>query len=158
ETLDRPSDGYRSNTLFDMEAAGIMSAASSYLTTDAIQFIKVVSDTVDSPLESFKPSMVTTLMQATVPIVQSIANWLTDTRNAQSRSLSLLELHDNIVATIHHTSTEKHQLLRLLQQHCALTGAMPYAPPLLKTANASQLLRSLRTTNADLPLVYGDAT
>lgn len=158
ETLDRPSDGYRSNTLFDMEAAGIMSAASSYLTTDAIQFIKVVSDTVDSPLESFKPSMVTTLMQATVPIVQSIANWLTDTGNAQSRSLSLLELHDNIVATIHHTSTEKHQLLRLLQQHCALTGAMPYAPPLLKTANASQLLRSLRTTNADLPLVYGDAT
>jgi hypothetical protein len=158
ETLDRPSTEYQSNVLFDMEASGIMSAASNYLTTDAIQFIKVVSDNADSPFELFKPSIVTTLMQSTVPIVQSIAKWLADTGNTETHSTSILALHENIVATIHHTATEKHQLLRLLQQHCALMAELPEASQLLSAPNASQLIKKLRTTNADLPLMYGDAS
>lgn len=157
ETLDRPSSNYQSNTLFDMEAAGIMSAASTYLTTDAIQFIKVVSDNAEAPLESFKPAMVTTLMQPMVPIVKNITTWFTGSENGRSRSQSILALHDKIVTTIHHTATEKHQLLRLLQQHCALTNELPDASPLLNIADASLLIKKLRTTYADLPLVYGDA-
>jgi hypothetical protein len=157
ETLDKPSTEYQPNILFDMEAAGIMSAASNYLTTEAIQFIKVVSDNDETSLGSFKPSMVTTLMQATVPIVQNIAKWLADTEHVQSQSSSTRALHDSIVATIHHTATEKHQLLRLLQQHCALMGELPDASQLLSTADASQLIKKLKTTNAGLPFVYGDA-
>lgn len=157
ETLDRPSSDYQSNTLFDMEAAGIMSAASTYLTTDAIQFIKVISDNTKAPLESFKPAMVTTLMEPMVPIIKNLAKWLVDSENEQSRSLNILALHDKIVATVHHTATEKHQLLRLLQQHCALTNELPDASPLLNSADASLLIKTLRTTNANIPLVYGDA-
>ena len=156
ETLDRPSTDYQSNTLFDMEASGIMNAACNYLTTDAIQFVKVVSDNTESPLESITPSMVTSLMQSTLPHVQSVAAWLVDSTNAQPESLSTLALHDEIIATLHHTSTQKHQLLRLLQQHCALTGYLPDTSQLLSTSNASQLIRDLRAINAELPFEYGD--
>ena len=157
KTLDRPSVEYQADTLFDMEAAGIMSAASNYLTTDAIQFIKVVSDNAQAPLASFKPSMVTTLMQPTVSIVMSIGKWLSETDNAQTRSLSTHALHDKITASIRHTATEKHQLLRLLQQHHALTGALPNTSQLLNKTDAPHLLKALRTVNTNLPFVYGDA-
>jgi adenosylhomocysteine nucleosidase len=157
ETLNRPSVEYQANTLFDMEAAGIMSAASNYLTTDAIQFIKVVSDNAQTPLASFNPAMITTLMQPTVPIVLNIGKWLSKTENAQTRSLSTRALHDEIIASIRHTATEKHQLLRLLQQHCALTGALPNTSQLLNKADASELIKTLRNTNTNLPFVYGDA-
>ena len=155
ETLDKPSVEYQANTLFDMEAAGIMSAASNYLTTDAIQFIKVVSDNAQAPLTSFKPSMVTTLMQPTVSIVLNIGKWLSETENAQSRSLSTRALHDEIIASIRHTATEKHQLLRLLQQHSALTGELPDVSRLLSIKCASRLIRHLKVIQSELPLVYG---
>jgi nucleoside phosphorylase len=157
ETLDKPSTEYQANTLFDMEAAGIMSAASHYLTTDAIQFIKIVSDNAQAPLASFKPTAVTTLMQPTVPIVLKIGAWLSETENAQNRSLSTRALHDEITASIRHTATEKHQLLRLLQQHHALAGVLPNTSELLNKADAPQLLKALRTTNTNLPFVYGNA-
>jgi 2-oxo-4-hydroxy-4-carboxy--5-ureidoimidazoline (OHCU) decarboxylase len=101
--------------------------------------------------------MVTTLMQPTVSIVLNIGKWLSETENAQSRSLSTRALHDEIIASIRHTATEKHQLLRLLQQHHALAGVLPQTSQLLNKADAPQLLKALRTANTNLPLVYGDA-
>jgi len=98
------------------------------------------------------------LMESTVPIVDSISNWFSNTLNIQSPNFGTLALHENIVAAFHHTATEKHQLLRLLQQHYALTGELPAASQLLQTKNASQLIQSLRSINADIPLTYGNAS
>ena len=156
ETLDKPSAEYKTDALFDMEAAGIMSAASSYLTTQNMQFVKVISDNAQTPLTSFNPTTVTTLMHSTVPVVQSMMDWFSDTGQSQTHSVSTLVIHELIVSAIHHTATEKHQLLRLLQQHCALTGDLPESSELLKATNASQLIKKLSTVNSDLPLVYGD--
>lgn len=157
ETLDKPSSEYQAGTLFDMEASGIISAASNYLTTDAIQFIKVISDNATSPLASFDPSTVTALMQATVPTVLNMAKWFSEANDSQVPSSITLALHDKLVASIHHTATEKHQLLRLLQQHYALTSALPDASELLSIEKGSLLINKLRNINTNLPLVYGDA-
>ena len=156
ETVDRPSEDYRSNTLFDMEAAGVMSAASHYLTTESIQFIKVISDNAESPLTSFKPAAVTELMFSTVPIVQSLSEWFVHTSTSQTDSMAIESLHKVVVDGIHHTATEKHQLLRLLQQHFALTGELPSTDDLFNANNESQLLKNLSNDNTHLPLVYGE--
>lgn len=156
-TLDRPSSNYQPDSLFDMEASGIMSAASKYLSTDAMQFIKVISDNAESTLTSFKPAMVTELMQPTVATVINMANWLSETGHSYARTSNTHALHETLIKGIHHTATEKHQLLRLLQQHCALTGHLPDASQLLGANTASQLLKQLLAINAHLPLVYGEA-
>ena len=156
ETLDKPSSEYRAEVLFDMEAAGIMSAASYYLSTDAVQFVKVISDNNDAPIETFNPATVTTLMQATVPIVKNITQWYAENKHISELSLSIAALHESIVASVHHTSTEKHQLLRLLQQHHALAGVLPSASELLNATTGSQLIKLLKTINAAFPLTYGN--
>lgn len=155
ETRDTASSVYQADTLFDMEAAGIMSAASRYLSTDAIQFIKVVSDNSKSSLGAFKPSMVTDLMQPTVTVVTDIATWFATGECAHAQTSKTLELRDKITNAVRHTATEKHQLLRLLHQHCALAGELPEASQLLQTPTASQLIRKLTAINADIPLFYG---
>lgn len=155
ETVDRPSAQYQPNTLLDMEAAGVMSAASHYLTTDAIQFVKVVSDNSESSITSITSSTATSLMQATVPIVLGLKRWLTDPTAALHSAASTRALHDTITSIIHHSATEKHQLLRLLQQHVALTGSLPDTAQLLNSANSEQLIKTLRATQAIIPLVYG---
>ena len=144
ETLDMISTDYKPEALFDMEAAGILSAASHYLSTDATQCIKVVSDNNEAPWKTFKIATVPELLQETVSTVQDLSQWYSEKSLSSEHSLHTAALHESLIASIHHTATEKHQLLRLLQQHYALAGTLPPAPELLLATSASQLIKQLK--------------
>jgi len=154
-TLDIPSSDYQHNTIFDMEAAGIMSAANYYISTDNIHFLKVISDNADSPLSDFDPRTVTQTMQALVPLTSSLAEW-SELNNDQAVEWkqSLERTLEDIVSSTHHSSNDTHQLRRLLQQHVALKGDTPNIEKLVTLHNSAAIRKYLKQSLANLPLTY----
>lgn len=155
-TLDKPSNDYQTDTLFDMEAAGIISAATTYLSTDAIQSIKVVSDNPSAPLQAVDPAKATQLMQASVTSVLKLADWYLDAANHSDQTLELDALSDAIIRQIHHTTHEGHQLRRLMHQFCSLTGTPADAIELINMGTAKTIRRHLQTRISNTPLHYGN--
>ncbi len=153
-TLDSVSDGYQPGTVFDMEAAGILSAATSYLSTDAIQCIKVISDNAESPLKSFSKQDAIGFMQATVPHVMSLLDWYQQQDTTLSSELHVQTLFDHITATTHHTVSEGHQLKRALYQHQSLTGAFPETHQLKHLTSAAAIRQHLDAQISAVSLNY----
>ena len=58
ETVDTPENNYRSDRLFDMEAAGVFAAAVPVLGTAGVQCLKVLSDGPDSPIKAIDKNTV----------------------------------------------------------------------------------------------------
>ena len=153
-TLDSVSDSYQSGAVFDMEAAGILSAASSYLSTDAIQCIKVISDNAESPPQSFSKQDAIGFMQATVPHVMSLLAWYQQQDTPLSSELHVQALFDHITATTHHTVSEGHQLKRTLYKHKSLTGTFPETHQLKHLTSAAAIRQHLDAQISDVSLNY----
>jgi len=151
ETLDQPSSDYQLDKIFDMEAAGIMSAANHYLSSDSIHFLKVISDNAESPISAFDPRTVTHTMQALVPLTSTLAEW-SQCNNHQAVKLrqSLERTLEDIVSSIHHSSNDTHQLRRLLQQHIALKGDPPDINTLVTLHNSAAIRQSLKASGYHL--------
>jgi len=154
-TVDQTSSDYQPGIVFDMEAAGIMSAATSYLSTDAIHFLKIVSDNPDNAFELLKPEDVVTLMKPVEPMVKHIMAWRSGMAGYQKIEVAIDEVHRHLVEAVHHTANDKHQLLRLIQQHYALTEKLPVPATLIALGKAKLIRDHLRKDMAGLAVAYG---
>ena len=153
-TLDQPSSDYQPDVMFDMEAAGVLSAAVNYVSTDAIQCIKVVSDNPESPMELFSKSEAMRLMQAAVEPVNALVDWYQRTHSQPVDHPGILSLVNTISLTVHHTTSDKHQLMRLLTRHSSLSGRVIEADELTALTTARALRQHLETLLASTPLSY----
>lgn len=153
-SVDKPARDYTDGVLFDMEAAGIFTAASNYLSTDAIHAVKVVSDNPDQELEAITPELVTQLMQACLPVVQQLGDWHRTAVQQDADDSGLEQCNQDIVATVRHSVSDAHQLRRLLQQYHSLTGSMPDAPMLQQLNNARRIRETLQQAVQAAPLRY----
>lgn len=158
ETLDKPSNDYKTGVSFDMEASGIFSAASPYLSSGSVQCLKVVSDNPDRPLAEFKKDDVTALVGNTLPVMNNLLDWYARNRNHSTVEVDVQHLVSALTAKCHHSVNDKHQLSRLLFQHQALTGELPQLIELPKTQSAASLRAYLSTLIREHPLRYGDSS
>lgn len=156
DTLDTPSADYRDGVLFDMEGAGVASAAGLFLSTDAMQCIKVISDNPEHHWQGVIPAQVSELMQAALPGVQQLSDhWLNayaDTAGTQALSDCLAA----ITARVHHSTNDRHQLQRLLQRQQVLTGTLPSPETMADLRTARAVRYHLQQRLQATPLHYGD--
>lgn len=157
ETLDKPSNDYRAGVSFDMEAAGIYSAASPYLSSGSLQCLKVISDNPETPLSKFNKEDVTALVSTTVPVVNSLLDWFALSENHSSTEKDVQHLTGKLTSQWHHSVNDKLQLSRLLHQHHALSGEMPELAALPQTTSAASLRTQLNALINEHPLRYGDS-
>jgi len=153
-TLDRISDQYRTDTVFDMEAAGVMSAATAYLSTDAIQCVKVISDNPDSPVQSFSKQVAIEHMQHTVPPVLEMLRWYEQMENSSARQSEISSLARQITVEVRHTMSESHQLTRLLHRYNSLTNNKLDVQQLQTLKSATAVRQYLEKQLSDVPLTY----
>lgn len=158
ETLDKPSDDYRAGVSFDMEASGIFSAASPYLSSGSVQCVKVISDNPDAPLGEFKKDDVTALVSTTVPVVNSLLDWYAVSAKQSSIEKDVQHLANTLTSKTHHSVNDKLQLSRLLHQHHALSGELPELTALPETTSAASLRTQLNALINEHPLRYGDSS
>lgn len=157
-TLDAARTDYRNDCLFDMESAGVISAATTYLSTDAIQSIKVVSDNTDFPHESVTPQLATELLKTALPDVVALLNWYLQRNIHHAPRQELDELCHIITSQTHHTSNDKQQLRRILQRYLSLDIDLPDPFKLKEAGNAKTIRKHLNNVLSQAPLIYQSAT
>lgn len=154
-TVDKPCTDYRDGVVFDMEAAAIFSAASTYLSTDSIHCIKVVSDNQREPAGILQTDRVINFMQNAVSAVSKLIDWQLSSNTEDSSSLVISALCEKIESRVHHSVSEKHQLKRLLQQHWCLAGKVPEPQVFDEYFSAREVKRYLQSALSKLPFRYG---
>lgn len=151
---DQPSRDYRPDALFDMEAAGIASAASPYLSSDAVQVVKVISDNHEQSLDRVSATQTSELMPACLPPVQAMANWHLSTANENDSAGEIEALCEQITRQLRHSVSDGHQLRQLLQRYHARTKGLPDSTSLASSASARELRHHLTRLVADTPFRY----
>lgn len=151
-TVDKPDTNYSKDTAFDMEAAGIVAAATKHLDLAFIQCVKVVSDNTEHNINNINMQLVTESISRAVPVIEKVMNSLPF--YSQPNVQSIHDCVEVVVRQIHHTETQKHQLKKLLQRYCALNGALPPVSSLTENTTAKTTLTKLQNQMRDVEVSY----
>lgn len=155
-TLDAPGKQYQQGILFDMEAAGIFTAASRYLSTSQIHCIKVVSDNPENSIEHITRNSVASLIDQALPTILPMLDIVYE------QGLTMGNQHADTVAEFitqtiqgtHHSVNDEQLLGQLVQRHITLTGQLPVIDSQINTAKSMR--QTLQNTLDALPFIYGD--
>ena len=144
-TLDAPSVDYQNDAAFDMEASGVLSAASIYLDNTRIQCIKSISDNPSTDIADITKDSVTELITQCIGPVSTLID------HFQSNPISNTENHQEIEQLIKHLASririsvsDTHSIKRLLQRHLALSDKLPLSSELAELQNAREIKSSLQ--------------
>jgi hypothetical protein len=121
-TVDKPEFEFGEEGVYDMEAAGFLTATGRLGTVELAQVVKVVSDTCGQPSMGLDKARVSELIEAALPEIDRLASALTsltavlDERHAPPKSFDELRRRWSF------SVTQTRRLRRLLDRHRALAG------------------------------------
>ena len=146
ETVDTPDNAYRPDRLFDMEAAGIFSAAVPVLGTAGVQCLKILSDGPDSPIKAIDKQAVSSLIENQLTNVDAMVDHLLARQEPARahRDRVNTALQELVNATARHSTSERHRLHSLLSRQLALHGTLPTPGALGTPTSAAALAASLQ--------------
>ena len=154
QTHDKPETHYKNGIAFDMEAAGIYSAARGKLDSSAVQCIKVVSDNPSSQVSSMDKAQILNWMASCIPAIDAMIEYIKDPLLNHVNQVD--EFVASIAGQMHFTVTQTHQLHRMTTQHLTLCDTLPVFDNADATAKA--MLLRLKNELAVIPLSYTLAT
>lgn len=150
QTHDKPETQYKTGLAFDMEAAGVFSAARGKLDSSTVQSIKVVSDNQSSLVSAIDKAQVLNWMASCIPAVDTMIDYMADPILDQVRQVD--EFTAAVTQQLHFTVTQMHQLHRMTTQHLTLCSSLPILNGADVTAKA--MLQRLKNELAAVPLSY----
>ena len=145
-TVATPCTNYRTDSVYDMEAAAVTRVASQHTELSRIHTVKVISDNPSHPLDDFSVKNVTPWMCNTLPTVEALIHWLSTHQKSTvveefCRQVNTLSSH--ITDVCHHSVTESYQLRRLLERYLALHGRLPSIENLGPLDSSRKVLQKL---------------
>lgn len=156
-TVDRVRDNFFMPACHDMEGSGFFSSAQRFAPTDNIQCLKIISDNQTQSHDRVTPEIASQLIAGQCHEIGNVIRQLQThsvilrQQQAGTAELSLFLDH------WHFTSTQQHQLQRLLQRWQVLRPAEPAFNTELKTApSAGQVIASLLQRLDDTRIVFQD--
>jgi len=154
-TVDKPCANYQRGILFDMEAAGIFSAASTYLSTSQIHSIKLISDNPENAIQGINKSQINALLQDAMYNITQVLEALHEHACIQGplHDSTLETFIEEICSSVHHTINDEQQLRALLQRHLNLSDQLPTLPS--DARNAKEIRQTLNNKLTALPFNYG---
>ncbi len=154
ESLDQPDTHYTQGIVFDMEAAGVFSAASHYLSTSQVHCVKVVSDNPDHPIENINKASVSQLMRSAMSSISPLIETLQQSQftQAYNQQATISSLVDSANTLAHHTVNDTHLLRDLLHRYINIADTTPTWPEHI--GSASQLRKHLQQQLDELPFIY----
>lgn len=152
QCLDQPSDNYQEATMFDMESAGIVEAASARLDLSRVHCLKVVSDSPERDITTLSKPDVQDLIESALHRIDDLLHWCESSTVIGIEGLEVQ--HRQLLEGRHSTVTEAHTLKRLLERHVAITGGLPQAT-LFETDDRIRDVNATLTRRLEsLPVTY----
>ncbi len=152
-SVDTPELGYPDESLYDMEGAGFYPAALRCSTAEAVQCLKVVSDTREHSVEHLSPRRIGELIDAHR---EAIADTGAALREATDSLRSARDTDPDVAAllTRHRFSvTQQRQLTRLAQRLAVRAPGQPLIDEAVARARSSRaVLRALQQRLDTLPM------
>ena len=144
-TLDTPSRDYQNDAAFDMEASGILSAASNYLDNTRIQCIKSISDNPSTNIADITKDSVTELISQCIGPVSTLIDHFQSKPTSDTESHQEIEqLINDLASRVRISVSDSHSIKRLLQRHLALSEKLPLSSDLAELQNAREIKSGLQ--------------
>jgi len=156
-SVPEPCDHYRTDCVYDMEAAAVTRTVLQHTDLSRIQTVKVISDNPDNPLDDFSVKNVPPWMCNTLPTLESLINWLSTEQaclSVEGFKGQISTMVNHITGVCHHSVTETHQLTRYLERFLALHGQLPTLHQLGQIDSSRKLLDRLESELAECPVNY----
>lgn len=151
-TVDQPASDYSTDVAFDMEAAGIFSAASKVIDLAFIHSIKVVSDNGNSGMKVITAKAVNNHIESTIPTIEKIIQALPFDHLPDATAINTLSR--SLIRQIHYTATEQHRLKQLLHRYKALYGELPGNQQLQSQGSAKAIRNMLLSEIHNASVTY----
>lgn len=153
-TVDKPDNNYAPNILYEMEAAGIINAATAFTTLEFIQFLKIVSDNPAHSYQDISADCIKKLIHDQVDSIALAVNRLIALRDALPANQEIMDYLQRLKSTIHFSATQQANLKNLLQQHKARFSRLPHIEQLSEEPSAVSVLTFLRNSIDHHPLKF----
>lgn len=163
-TVDQPSSDYRDGVAFDMEASGIFSAATHYLSTSQIHSLKLIADNAQAPVVSITSNNARQLAQHTQSLIHSrfdqisaVIECISETCCQENTALELFvrQTSEVLLQQARHTHNDELQLQRLLEQLHTL-AIDPELDACSALQRADTIRQHLQTRLSTAVLTYGN--
>ncbi len=145
-TVDQPqANGGAEHMLYDMEASGFYASASRFNSGELVQCLKVVSDDCHNPCQSVDAALGQELIEQQLDAIDHIIQQLRQLLTTQQEMFATPEHMARFLAQWHFSTSQQHQLKRLLQRWQALAPACsPFNDALLAQRHSRQVLPLLQ--------------
>ena len=154
-TLDQPSRDYQHDAAFDMEASGVLTAASAYLDNTRIQCIKSISDNASSDIADISKDTVTELIhQCIEPVSTLVDHFLASPSSSDAGDLEIEQLIKQLSAHIRISVSDRHSIKRLLQRYDSLNNQLPTSTDLSAHQSARDLKADLESRITSIGIRY----
>ncbi len=134
-TLSQPSEDYRSDTLFDMEASGFMHCALRFSSAELVQSLKIVSDNRKQQIGKNR-QRVSELIHQHIDSIERQACALIELKHELAALEPAAESWQQVLSLAHFTQTQKSRLRVLWRYLCN------------RDFSPEELLRQLATQNS----------
>lgn len=123
QTASTPQLDYDQPHLYDMEASAFYETASRFSSGELIQCLKVISDNQGAPATNLQPKLVSELIAAHIPGIESVMKDLSAL--AAVISSPEPELYRSLTESYRFSANEQWQLKNQLSRWCVLTDGQP---------------------------------
>ena len=155
-TVDQPvgkDRSYPPGTACDMEASAVFATACRFSPLELIHALKIVSDNGRSRLDDLTPKIAEDLVAKHLDLIESFSRTLLVLQREHVQKRRSPGDFENIVERWKFTSTQRHQLRRVLSRWEVLAqGAALNWQSLAKSRDAREVLRGLEVLVDALPL------
>jgi len=151
-TVESPSNNYTASTAFDMEASGIVHAATKKLDLAFVHCLKVISDNPDNNVDTITAQSASKNIEQAIPAIVKLCEALPF--DTQSNNSDVNDLFRNLTTRLHYTQTEQHKLRELLNRHSALMGYVPEASDFDNEKTARDVRAVLHHALQNAPIMY----
>ncbi|MDG1138017.1 MAG: hypothetical protein P8N49_00655 [Opitutales bacterium] len=114
QTCELPNRDYQEKKGYDMEAHSFYTTASKCVTRELVQVIKIVSDNLHQPLDTFNPKVVSKLVETNLPTILGLVRSLEKLANEISPDRETLAFRRDALHSQNFTETQTHLLVQLL--------------------------------------------
>jgi len=153
-SVDRPETDYPGKAAYDMEATGFYATAGRFNSHELVQVLKVISDNPANPAHQVTAEQTEALICARLDSIDALLKQLTQLEAQLAQQEPPVEAMAAFLQHWHFSTTQQHQLQRLLQRWQALSGATPTTSEFEAARNSKQVIAALQEKITALPVTF----
>lgn len=151
--VNRAETEYIRDSMYDMESAGFVSAATRYQSQELIHSMKIISDNHSNPVHRFDKKTVTGLITDQIDTIDGLINILDNHR--QHIRMHSHEISETFTQAWHFSKHQYTQLNQLLNAwYCRSPETLPEPDNLKQLTHSKQVIAWLKEHVAQLPVRF----